>query len=68
MAVEMHTAHDETSWVDYVTFWNVVILLNAVCGILLFEYNWWKMKRFRNPNRELDELYPCYRRDDIIHW
>ena len=67
MSVETASVN-ETSWVDYITFWNMVIFLNAVCGIIIFEYSWWKMKRFRNPNKELDVLYPGYRRDDIINW
>ena len=57
-----------TDWSDYVTFWNVVIFMNALAGLIVFELAWHQFRRFRNPNKDLDALYPAYRRDDAKHW
>ena len=45
-----------------------MIFMNAFLGLIIFEFSWGKFRRFRNPNRDLDALYPSYRRDDAIHW
>ena len=59
---------DSTSWIDNVTFWNCVIFMNALFGLIIFEHSWYKFRRFRNPNKDLDALYPAYRRDDALRW
>ena len=56
------------SWTIDLTFWNVVIILNAVLGLILFELAWFKFRRFRNPNKDLDAIYPAYRREDALSW
>jgi len=55
-----------SSWTDYMTFWNIVFGLNAAIGLFMLEYSWFKMRRFRNPNRDLDAIYPAYRRADAL--
>ena len=44
--------------------YQILLLINAVLGIIAFEWAWFKFKRFRNPNKELSALYPGLRRDD----
>ena len=45
--------------------WQVILLiLNAVLGIIIFEWCWSKTYRFRNPIKELDDMVPEWRRDD----
>ena len=53
-----------SSW----TFWKVLLILNAIIGLMCFEYAWFKFRRFRNPNRDLDALYPAYARTDVQNW
>lgn len=48
--------------------WQWLALLNAAFGILIFEWSWFRMRRFRKPNADLDALYPAYRRDDALTW
>ena len=55
-------------WTDSLTLWNFVIFMNALCGLIIFELSWYKFRRFRSPNKDLDAIYPAYRRDDAIHW
>ena len=45
--------------------WQVILLIiNAVLGLIIFEWSWAKCYRFRNPIKELDDLIPEWRRDD----
>ena len=49
--------------------WQVILLiLNAVAGLIWFEWAWRQTVRFRNPVAELEELMPSYRRLDAPHW
>ena len=34
---------------DWLTFWKVLIILNALIGLILFERAWYKTRRFRRP-------------------
>ena len=61
-------ATSSSSWTDYVSFWNLAIFMNAICGLLILEISWYKFRRFRNPNKDLDAIYPAYRRDDAVKW
>ena len=45
--------------------WQVILLiLNAVLGIIIIEWSWAKNHRFRNPIKELNDLVPEWSRDD----
>jgi len=46
----------------------IFLIFNAVVGLILFEYAYHSVRRFRNPNKDLDEIYPCYRRRDAMNW
>jgi len=46
----------------------ILILLNAIFGAILLEISWAKLSRFRNPNAELDEHFPAFRRTDALTW
>ena len=50
-------------------WWLVVVLaLNALFGLVAFEWGWKKTYRYRNPIQELDEQFPAYRRIDAFKW
>ena len=44
------------------------LIINAIVGLLMFEYAWHKVKSIRNVNEERDSKYPGYRRYDAIKW
>lgn len=52
---------------DYL-FLKFLICLNAILGLAMFEWAWFSLRRFRNPNLELDAIYPAYRRVDALNW
>jgi len=53
------------SWTD----WQVIlILVNAVAGLITFEWAWYKTYRFRKPIAEVDDLLPAFRRNDAKYW
>ena len=49
-------------------FLKFMLCVNAVIGLILFEWAWFRMRRFRKPNKDLDVIYPAYRRDDALKW
>lgn len=49
-------------------FLKFMLCSNAVIGWLLLEWAWFRMRRFRKPNKDLDAIYPAYRRDDALQW
>ena len=53
---------------DILSFWRIVLLLNALFGVLLFEWAWAKMSRFRNPDKDIHEMFPAFRRNDAPKW
>jgi len=53
MANDLETATFGTLWVEITTF-RVLILLNALIGLALFEHGWHKNRRFRKPILELN--------------
>ena len=53
---------------DGFSTWQILLLLNAICGLLFFEWGWSKMYRFRFPNKELNDITPAFRRDDAPKW
>ena len=49
--------------------WQVIlIILNALLGLAAIEWAFHKMRFFRKPIPELNELMPAYRRDDVEKW
>jgi hypothetical protein len=38
----------------FLTGWGIVVLSNAVIGLCVFEFAWYKLYRYRNPNKALD--------------
>ena len=44
------------------------LLVNAVLGIIAFEWAWHKTRRFRNPIKELDEKFFMQARYDAVTW
>jgi len=57
-----------SSFFENSSFWNIIIFLNAFCGWMCLEWSWRKFRRFRNPNKDLDAIYPCYARADCAKW
>ena len=49
--------------------WQVIfILLNASLGLICFEWAWYKMRHYRKPIKELNDLLPAFRRTDAERW
>ena len=46
----------------------LLIVLNAAGGILVFEWAWYRTRRYRNPLPGLEEAMPCYKRVDALKW
>ena len=53
---------------DNYFFLKLLLCINAALGLYLFEWAYWRMRRFRNPNRDLDAIYPAYCRKDALKW
>ena len=50
------------------TSWQVILLItNAVIGLIAFEYVWYKTTRYRSHD-DLHELFPAFRRTDVKNW
>lgn len=45
-----------------------LLLLNALAGLITFEWAWYKARRFRDPIPELDQNFPAYCRVDSHKW
>ena len=43
-------------------------MVNAVLGLISFEWAWYKLYRFRRPIPELESLMPAFRRNDVKYW
>ena len=49
--------------------WQVIlILLNALCGLIAFEISWKRTYGHRHPNPEIAQVVPAFRRTDIARW
>ena len=46
----------------------IFLIVNAVIGLMMFEYSWYQMKAIREVNEERDSKYPAFRRYDAKHW
>ena len=44
------------------------LIVNALLGIAIFEWAWSKTYRYRNPNKEINDRFPMYRRNDAPEW
>ena len=44
------------------------LLFNAVVGLLLFEWSWFKTRRVREVDEARDSLFPSWRRLDAKYW
>lgn len=55
-------------WYECVTWTHVLLLLNAICGLLIFEWAWYKNRRFRYPIAELNAQFPELMRTDTHMW
>ena len=50
------------------TWTNIILIANSVLGLLVFEWAWYRSRRFRNPIQELDAQFPELRRFDAPKW
>ena len=49
--------------------WQVIMLItNAIVGIFIFEWAWYKNSRFLKPIDELEKLMPAFQRYDAKKW
>ena len=56
-----------SGWTPYC--WQAILLyINAILGLVIFEWAWYSTYRFRNPQSEIDNLVPVFRRDDAKRW
>ena len=62
----------EESWYGFPQifnqWWIYPLIINAILGLVSFEYVWYKSRRHRKPIKELDELMPAFRRIDAHRW
>ena len=42
--------------------YQIILIINAIVGLILFEYAWHDMKPIREVNEERDSKYPAFRR------
>ena len=58
----------DSNWSIHAGWITVVIVLNAILGLIMFEWAWKDTYRYRNPIKELDDKFPAYRRTDAAKW
>ena len=46
----------------------VILLLNSLLGLLLFEYAWKQLKPLRQRDEARDSQFPPFRRTDVAQW
>ena len=49
-------------------FLSILVIVNSLVGLLMFEWAWKKMKPFYNVNEERDSKQPSFRRYDAKNW
>ena len=47
---------------------SILLITNAVLGIVLLEYTWAKTERFRNPIPEVEAKMKAFKRNDASRW
>lgn len=57
--------YDDWKWYSWQP---LLLIMNAILGLILFEWAWYKNRRWRNPVMELDCLLPAFRRTDANKW
>ena len=50
------------------SWWFIVLIINAVIGLIILELTWCRVIKYRRSIKELDDLFPAFRRDDSHHW
>lgn len=68
MEAEFSTASDTPKYSFLDSWWFILLVVNALTGIVLLEMAWKNTERFRNPVKELDDLFPAFRRNDAKNW
>ncbi len=56
------------SWWPFFTWVNILLVLNAILGLVVFEWAWFKTRRFRKPIAELNAQFPELCRNDAPNW
>jgi hypothetical protein len=46
----------------------IALGVQAIIGLLLIEYAFRRLSRFRDGNEERDSKFPAFRRRDVKHW
>lgn len=46
----------------------IYLIVQAVIGVLAFEYAWYKTKRYREVNEDRDSQYQAFCRQDAKNW
>lgn len=49
-------------------FWTIILIINAVLGVYIFETAWHFTRKHRNVVEERDKLFPAWRRYDVGKW
>jgi len=57
-----------TWYFGYLSWWQALIIWNAISGITGLELDCASMPRYLNPNEEIDSHYPAFRRLDMKNW
>lgn len=65
---EMITETEDNSGWTWSSWPVILLMINAVVGLISFEWGWYKLYRFRRPIPELEYLMPAFRRNDVQHW
>mmetsp|Transcript_16369 Transcript_16369/g.22139 ORF Transcript_16369/g.22139 Transcript_16369/m.22139 type:complete len:125 (+) Transcript_16369:50-424(+) len=61
------TVEDAGHW--HWSNWRVILIItNAALGLACFEWAWYKMRLYRKPIKELDDMLPAFRRTDADRW
>ena len=56
------------SFLEWLTIWKFLLILNAILGLIIFEKTWYQTRRFRKPIQELDAQFPELCRPDAPEW
>jgi hypothetical protein len=62
---------EETPWWEDKTWLKVLLIIigaQALIGIMMIEYAFSRLKRFRDGNEERDAQFPAFRRRDVKKW
>ena len=47
---------------------SILVIFNALLGLCIFEWAWYHTYIVRNHPKELNEIFPAYRRNDAPKW